>query len=83
MYDTQRRKPKGEFFICEEQWIREVLVANNFPVERIEQLLTTTQHVADHIDCKLELGKTLFPRYMSPENIQKLYDTHKDSLVET
>lgn len=82
MYDAQRRKPQGDFFICEEQWIRDTLAANEFSSEDIEVLLTTTQVVADSIDCKLELGKTLFPRYTSPEDIQKLYDTHKDTLVE-
>jgi hypothetical protein len=45
-------------------------------------LLTTTQNVADSIDIEIELGKTLFPNYDTPEHIDKMYQKYKDTLVE-
>lgn len=82
MYENDRRKPPGLYHIMSEEEIRLIHKENWFTDEKIDVLLTTTQDVADSIDIGIELGKTLFPNYDSPEHIEKMYEKYKDILVE-
>lgn len=82
MYDEQRRKPKGEYHIATEHEIKMLMKKNGFSDEEIQTLFDQNQTIADSIKIEIELWKTLFPNYESPEDITKLYEQHKDSLIE-
>ena len=82
MYETDRRNPPGQYHIMSEEEIRLIHKDNWFADEKIDDLLTTAQTIADRIDIEIELGKTLFPNYDSPEHIEKMYEKYKDTLVE-
>lgn len=45
-------------------------------------MIDNNNKIADQIDIDLPLGDILFPNYETPENIEKLYEENKDSLVE-
>ncbi|NOZ44689.1 MAG: PHP domain-containing protein [bacterium] len=82
MYDEQRRKPKGKHHIASEHEIMLTMQKNGFSQEEIQSLIDTTQEIADEISIDIELWKTLFPNYQTPEDIAKLYEEYKDNLVE-
>lgn len=82
MYDEQRRKPKGQYYIMSEADIRIVMKNNGFTDKETNLLITQNQQIADSIDIDIELWKTLFPNYETPEELKKIYEQYKDELVE-
>lgn len=82
MYDEQRRKPKGDYHIMSEKEITMIMKKNGFTDEDIQALYTTNQTIADSIEIDIELWKTLFPNYQTPEDIQSMYDKFQADLVE-
>ena len=81
IYDESRRKPKGQFHIMSEEEIRNILENNGYEKSFINQLIETNNKIADSITTEIDLNQTLFPNYETPEDIKKLYDQYKDSLV--
>lgn len=81
MYDEDRRKPKGEYYIMSEDEIREVLKKNGFDDALIEQLFHANATLADSIVTEIDLGQALFPNYDTPDDVREIYEKIKDGLV--
>ncbi|MFA5747616.1 MAG: PHP domain-containing protein [Candidatus Absconditabacterales bacterium] len=81
IYDQDRRKPKGEYFIMSENEIREILIQNGFEKNEIDGFIENNNKVADSIQTEIDLNQVLFPNYINPEDIIQLYDEVKDSLL--
>jgi len=82
MYDEQRRKPKGEYYIATEDEVKHLLGYNGHEEKDIEKRIANTQKIADMCEVEIDLHQTLFPNYESPENITKLYEANKKDLIE-
>lgn len=73
VYDEDRRKTQGEFSIMSEEDIRTACEKNGFVESQIDEMVATTEKVADMIDLQIPLWNILFPEYDSPEDIKELY----------
>ena len=73
VYDEDRRKTQGEFSIMSEEDIRTACEKNGFVESQIDEMVATTEKVADMIDIQIPLWNILFPEYDSPEDIKELY----------
>ena len=82
VYDEDRRKPKGEYYIMNEEEIRAVCEKNGHSKTDIDRRIDTNNKVADGINVEIDLNQTLFPNYDAPEDIVELYEKYKDILVE-
>lgn len=82
IYDEDRRKPKGEYYIMDEEEIRAVCEKNGYTANQIDQRIATNNKVAEGIVTEIDLNQTLFPNYDSPEDIVEIYEQYKDQLVE-
>ena len=81
VYDEDRRKPQGEFFIMGEDEIRKVCLKNGYSEQQITQWIETNLSIAEKVVTEIALGQTLFPNYASPEDIVQLYEENKEQLV--
>lgn len=73
VYDEDRRKTQWDFSIMSEEDIRTACEKNGFVESQIDEMITTTEKVADMIDIQIPLWNILFPEYESPEDIKELY----------
>ena len=80
MYDEQRRKPKGKYFIATEKDITNTMQINGYSKEQITTRIQNNQDLADRIDLKIDLYQKLFPNYETPDNIKELYEQNKEDL---
>jgi len=80
MYDEQRRKPKGKYFIATESYIQQIMQKNWFSQEKISTWIKNNQLLADRIDIEIDLHQKLFPNYETPKNIKELYEQNKENL---
>ncbi len=81
IYDENRRKPKGQFHIMNEDEIRKILENNGMKKEKIQQLIETNNTITEHIHTEIELNQSLFPNYETPDTIKKLYEENNENLV--
>jgi DNA polymerase-3 subunit alpha len=82
VYDEDRRKPKGDYYIMSEEEIRTVCEKNGHTKTDIDKRIDTNNNIAESVKTEIDLNQTLFPNYDSPENIVELYEQYKDMLVE-
>ncbi len=82
IYDEDRRKPKGEYYIMTEEEIRAICEKNGYEKSQIDSRIETNSKVAEEIKTEIDLHQTLFPNYDSPEDIVEIYEQYKDQLVE-
>ncbi|HMS91063.1 MAG TPA: PHP domain-containing protein [Candidatus Absconditabacterales bacterium] len=82
IYDENRRKPKGQFHIMNEEEIRMILEHNGYEKNIINQLIDTNNKIAENINVEIDLNQSLFPNYETPEEVKDLYEQYKDRLVE-
>ncbi|MFA7718069.1 MAG: PHP domain-containing protein [Candidatus Absconditabacterales bacterium] len=82
IYDEDRRKPKGDFYIMTEEEIRAICEKNGYEKAQIDSWIETNSKVAEGIIPEIDLHQTLFPNYDSPEDIIEVYEQYKDQLVE-
>jgi DNA polymerase III alpha subunit len=80
IYDENRRKPKGQFYIMTQEEITSILQDNGFPKHIIQKLIDTNNKIADDITTEIELNQALFPNYETPDDIKALYEQHKEEL---
>lgn len=80
IYDENRRKPKGQFYIMTQEEITSILQDNGFPKHIIQKLIDTNNKIADDITTEIELNQALFPNYETPDDIKALYQQHKEKL---
>jgi DNA polymerase III alpha subunit len=82
VYDEDRRKPKGDYYIMNEEEIRTICEKSGHNKTDIDKRIATNNKIAESIDVTIDLNQTLFPNYDAPEDIVELYEKHKDILVE-
>lgn len=83
IYDDERRKVVGDFYITSEEELKEMMInKNGYEASLVETMLTNNQLLADRINIEIPLGNILFPNYSSDEEIAKLYNTHQEQLIE-
>lgn len=82
VYDEDRRKPKGDYYIMSEEEIRAVCEKSGHNKTDIDKRIDKNNKVAESIDVTIDLNQTLFPNYDAPEDIVELYEKYKDILVE-
>ncbi|MEI7563817.1 MAG: hypothetical protein WCJ39_09680 [bacterium] len=82
IYDEDRRKPKGEYYIMNEEEIRAICEKNGHNKTDIDKWIDNNNKVAEGINVEIDLNQTLFPNYDAPEDIVELYEKYKDILVE-
>ncbi len=82
IYDEDRRKPKGEYYIMSEEDIRAICEKNGHSKTDIDRRIDTNNRIAEEIITEIDLHQTLFPNYDSPADIVELYEKYKDGLVE-
>lgn len=81
IYDETRRKPKGQFHIMSEEEIKTILENNGLEKKIINKMIETNKDIADSITTEIDLNQALFPNYETPEDVKKLYEQYKDSLI--
>ncbi|HMT01563.1 MAG TPA: PHP domain-containing protein [Candidatus Absconditabacterales bacterium] len=81
LYDDQRRKVVGDYHFCDENNIITVMKKNNYSDEQIKKRIDQTQIIADQINLSINLGATYFPKYQTPDRIEKLYNQQKEKLI--
>lgn len=82
VYDEDRRKPKGDYYIMDEEEIRAICEKNGHTKTDIDKRIDTNNKIAESIHLTIDLNQTLFPNYDAPEDIVDLYEQYKDMLVE-
>lgn len=80
IYDENRRKPRGQFYIMTEEEIRNILVQNGIDEKNIDTMIANNERIAESITTEIDLNQALFPNYETPEAIKTLYEQYKDSL---
>jgi len=81
-YDPDARKIVWAHHILSELEVRDILQKNKFSDELIDSLIDATGELADRCNAKITLWQALFPNYDTPEDIQLIYEAHKDNLLE-
>jgi DNA polymerase III subunit alpha len=74
IYDDDRRKTFGDYYIMDEDVIRAKCELNSFSESQTQEMLDTTGTIAEMINIEIPLGKILFPIYESPDEIKWLYE---------
>ena len=82
LYDDERRKVDGEYYIFSESDIESTLESSGFDKETITKRIKNTQLIADQCEFSMDLYQSLFPNYVSPDYISKLYEDNQETLVE-
>ncbi len=81
LYDDQRRKVVWDYHFCDENNIITVMKKNNYSDEQIKKRIDQTQIIADQINLSINLWATYFPKYQTPDRIEKLYNQQKEKLI--
>lgn len=81
VFDEWRRLPDGELHIMNEEEIIKTCKKNGYPEEDVTNYMKTNQVISDACNLEIPLWTILFPKYESPEEIKKLYEANKDSLI--
>jgi DNA polymerase III alpha subunit len=82
MYEDDRRKIVGEYHIMSEEEMMAMMEKNGLDDDLIDSLLSATGKIAETIKIDIPLWQSLFPNYESSDEINKLYEKYKDTLVE-
>ena len=81
IYDENRRKPKGQFHIMNEEEIIEILENNGLEKKIISKMIENNNKIAESITTDIDLNQTLFPNYETPDDVRKIYEENKDGRV--
>ncbi|MFA7298249.1 MAG: PHP domain-containing protein [Candidatus Absconditabacterales bacterium] len=81
IYDENRRKPKGQFHIMDEDEIIKIMENNGIEKNKISQMIENNNTIAENITTDIDINQTLFPNYETPEDVKELYDAYKDGLI--
>jgi len=76
-YDPQRPPLKWDYFMMDENQVREVLTKNGYDTKFQDYLINQTHEIADKIQVEIPLHRLLFPKYVVPEKYKKLYEKLK------
>jgi len=79
--DREKQQTLGDRSIHSEDDIRKILTKNAYSLELIDSLITTTATLAEQLNVEIKLGQMLFPKYTSSEEITRLYEDNKDTLI--
>lgn len=82
IYDNDVRTVKGDHHLLSEAEVRKHLSSQWWTADQIELLVHNTWVVADQIETKIALGQALFPNFIPSDEIQSLYESVKEDLVE-
>ncbi len=82
IYDQDRRNPIWEYHIMSENEITNILIKNEYSDTNIKSRIQNNYDIAQWLNIEIDLHQALFPVYQTPENIKKLYEKHKNSLIE-
>lgn len=80
-YDPDMRKVIWDHHILSEQEVRDILHRNWFEEKLIDTLVDATEKLAAQCHIKITLWQALFPHYDTPDDIKKLYDNCRETLV--
>ncbi|HRX63926.1 MAG TPA: PHP domain-containing protein [Candidatus Absconditabacterales bacterium] len=81
MYDNNRRKPKGQYYIMNEDEIKNIMLKNNYEERLVKGRMKNNEKIASKIKIEIPMGQALFPNYTTPEEIQKIYEDNKNNLI--
>lgn len=81
IYDENRRKPKWQFHIMDEDEIIKIMENNGIEKNKISQMIENNNTIAENITTDIDINQTLFPNYETPEDVKELYDAYKDWLI--
>ncbi len=73
IYDDDRRKTFGDFYITSTEEIENHCKKNGFTETQIETMFKTSSNIGDMISMEIPLNDILFPIYESPDDIKELY----------
>lgn len=73
IFDTDRPKVTQPVWMMSEREIYDQMIHNGYEISRIESMMSTTQTISDLIDVEIPLGKSMFPRYESTNDMHVLY----------
>lgn len=74
IYDDDRRKTFGDYYIATEEEVSQKCQENGFSSQQTQAMIDETEKVAAMINLDIPLGKILFPIYESPTEIKELYE---------
>ncbi len=81
MYDNNRRKPKWQYYIMNEDEIKNIMLKNNYEERLVKGRMKNNEKIASKIKIEIPMGQALFPNYTTPEEIQKIYEDNKNNLI--
>lgn len=76
MYDANRRKPAWKYHIMDGDEIKDICVKNWYDINEVDVWIENNWVLAESLNASMLLNQKLFPKYKTPENIQKLYDKY-------
>lgn len=80
--DPTRKKTVWSYHILSQEEIIEMLEKNKFEKDFIDKLMQNNIDIANKITLEIPLHNLYFPDYKSPADIEKLYEKHKNTLLE-
>ncbi len=82
VYDADRRKVVGDFYITsEEELINMMVEKNGYDAPLVEKMLAANVALADRCNLEIPLGNILFPNYSPDPEISRLYEENKEKLI--
>ncbi len=73
-YDSSRPRIKWDYYIMDENEVKQILSKNWLPEKFQTYLIKQTHNIADKINIEIPLHQLLFPKYEVPEKYKKLYE---------
>ncbi len=82
MYDSERRKPEWKYHIMTEWEIKEICIKNWYSETEVNEWIQNNYDLAQNLNATILLNQKLFPKYKTPNDIQKYYDKYWTSSIE-
>lgn len=81
MYEENRRKPKWDYHIMNEDEIVEIMINNWYKNEIIQERIQNNNTISDTINIEIQVWQYLFPNYENPQDIKDIYEKNKEELI--
>lgn len=81
MYDANRRKPDGNYYIMDWEEIKQICLKNGYNEIEVNEWIDNNGKIAENIHTDMLLHQKLFPKYETPDNIAVFYKKYGDASI--
>lgn len=82
IYDNNRRSPQWLYHIMLEDEIRKICIENWYSDDDVNEWIQNNYNLSLRLNASILLNQKLFPKYATPDDIQKYYDKYWATSIE-